>query len=221
MADDPRRDLFPGYDVLAKRDTVSWNAPTRAVVAERLAIDPDRHRAFDEVEWATLKSLCDRIVPQPADRPGRVPVAAMIDAKVTDGAGDGYRDARMPPLGEAWRRGLAALDAEAKLLKGAAFADLPPDAQDGLIAAMKDGRLRDAAWGDMPCDLFAKSRVMADVVRAYYAHPTAWNEVGFGGPAGPRGYVRLDYGRRDPWEAAEAEPGAEDAARRANARVGR
>ena len=49
---------------------------------------------------------------------------------------------------------------------------------------------------------------------AYYAHPTAWNEMGFGGPASPRGYVRMDKNRRDPWEAAEAEPGGEGRALR-------
>ena len=32
-----------------------------------------------------------------------------------------------------------------------------------------------------------KSRLVADIVKAYYAHPTSWNEIGFGGPASPRG----------------------------------
>ena len=46
-----------------------------------------------------------------------------------------------------------------------------------------------------------------DIVRAYYAHPTAWSEIGWGGPASPRGYVRMDFDERDPWEAAEAKHG--------------
>jgi hypothetical protein len=57
-------------------------------------------------------------------------------------------------------------------------------------------------------------------VTCYYGHPTAWSEIGFGGPASPRGYVRMDFDRRDPWEAAEAKPGQEDAAARDNSRVG-
>jgi hypothetical protein len=86
---------------------------------------------------------------------------------------------------------------------------------------MHKGALTDAAWGDMACETFFKSRVMDDVPRAYYAHPVAWNEIGFGGPASPRGYVRMDFDRRDPWEAAEALPGHEAQARLRNARVGR
>jgi hypothetical protein len=63
--------------------------------------------------------------------------------------------------------------------------------------------------------------VLSDVVSAYYSHPTAWNEIGWGGPASPRGYVRMDFNRRDAWEAAEAYPGHEEQARQENLRVGR
>ena len=68
--------------------------------------------------------------------------------------------------------------------------------------------------------LLQAARCCTTSSRAYYAHPTAWNEIGFGGPASPRGYVRMGFDRRDPWEAAEAKPGDEAAARRENRRVG-
>jgi hypothetical protein len=38
---------------------------------------------------------------------------------------------------------------------------------------------------------------------AFYSHPWAWNEIGFGGPAYPRGYKNLGLDRREPWEVAE------------------
>ena len=74
-------------------------------------------------------------------------------------------------------------------------------------------------WGGMPLKLFFTKRVVHDVTDAYYAHPTAWNEIGFGGPASPRGYVRLDKNRRDPWEAAEGKPGQEERALQENQHV--
>ena len=40
-------------------------------------------------------------------------------------------------------------------------------------------------------------------MEAYYAHPWAWDEVGFGGPAYPRGYMRLERGEPEPWEVEE------------------
>ncbi len=43
--------------------------------------------------------------------------------------------------------------------------------------------------------------ILSAVVGVYYAHPAAWSEIGFGGPASPRGYVRMGLDERDPWEA--------------------
>ncbi|MGH8215373.1 MAG: gluconate 2-dehydrogenase subunit 3 family protein, partial [Rhodanobacteraceae bacterium] len=88
--------------------------------------------------------------------------------------------------------------------------------QDDLLKAMQDGKLDGAEWQDMPAGTFFSERLAHDILAAYYSHPTSWNEIGFGGPASPRGYVRMDFNRRDPWEAVEAEPGDEDKARRAN-----
>jgi hypothetical protein len=42
---------------------------------------------------------------------------------------------------------------------------------------------------------------MRGVLGAFYSHPWAWNEIGFGGPAYPRGYARLGPGQREHWEA--------------------
>lgn len=216
-----RRDRFPGYDVLAKRDTPSWNAQTRRVVDRRLAIDPDAHRFFTDAEWPTVRAIAERIVPQPPGRGTAIPVAAMVDEKMQADSGDGYRDASLPPMREAWRLALAALDAEAHARHGDRFHALGAPEQDALLEAMQEGRLVGPAWGGMPSDTFFRHRIVSDMVKAYYAHPTAWSEIGFGGPASPRGYVRMDANRRDPWEAAEAEPGREDEAYRENRRVGR
>ncbi len=88
------------------------------------------------------------------------------------------------------------------------------------MKAIQSGEVDEKRWGDMPPKIFFEKRLLHDVVSAYYAHPAAWNEIGFGGPASPRGYVRMYFDRRDPWEAAEARPGREDKARAENARVG-
>lgn len=211
---------YPGYNVLDKRNTVSWNDQTRATIDKRLEIDPDRHLFFDEDEWRILRALCDRIVPQNVIRDLHAPLAAMIDAKMFHNSGDGYRYAELPPMREAWRRGLKALDAEAATVHRMRFHELDPLQQDAILTAVQNGEVRDRAWRDLPAKSFFTKRVLHDIVSAYYAHPRSWNEIGFGGPAGPRGYVRMNFNRRDPWEASEARPGREDRARRENARVG-
>jgi hypothetical protein len=208
---------YPGYDVLAKRDTPSWNEPTRRVIAARLAI-ADEPQFLDAQPWQTLKAICARIVPQPADR-APVPMAAMVDRKLANDARDGYRQASLPPLREAWQRGLAALDAEARERHGKRFDELAAADQDALLKAMQESELDHADWGGMPPKTFFTERLTHDILAAYYSHPTSWNEIGFGGPASPRGYVRTGFNRRDPWEAVAAEPGQEPHARRKNRHV--
>ena len=193
---------FPGYDVLAKRRTPSWNEQTRRVVDERLALLPDARRFFTAEEWATLASVCARILPQPPERANPVPLAAMIDERMAQNRGDGFRHAEMPPLRDAWRLGLAAIEAEAQLRHGRPFPDLRAEQQDTLLRAIQQGQVQAARWSKLPPKTFFKARLLHDITSAYYAHPTSWNEIGFGGPASPRGYVRLGFDNRDPWEAA-------------------
>lgn len=215
---DARRGRYPGYDVLDKRNTPSWNEQTRRVIDQRLAV-PREPRFFTPHEFATVDAIAARIVPQPNDR-APIPVAALIDAKLHTDKSDGYRQAGMPREREAWQRGLRALNAEACRAHGVAFIRLHAAEQDALLQQAEQGELKDESWGGMPCKTFFKQRMAKDVVYAYYSHPTAWNEIGFGGPASPRGYVRLGYDMRDPWEAAEVKDGNPDAAIRKNARVG-
>jgi hypothetical protein len=213
-------DRYPGYDVLAKRNSPSWNEQTRAVIDQRMAIDPDHHAFFTDAEWPTMRSICDRIVPQPPDRAQPAPLAAIVDEKLHKNSGDGYRDARLPAMREAWRRALAAIDAEATSRYGRHFHELGALLQDDLLKAIQNGEVDEKAWGDLPAQIFFKKRLLHDIVSSYYAHPASWSEIGFGGPASPRGYVRMYFDRRDPWEAAEARPGREAKARAENARVG-
>ena len=194
-------DPFPTYDVLAKRDSDSWDAITRRVIDERLAMI-ERADVLTDRQRLTLRALIDRVVPQPE---GRAPVnaAAVLLDKIGSDAGDGYRHCGLPPLREAWARGLDAIEATAQARHGRAFDTLDGAAQDDLLLSVEAGERTGKAWGDMPPDIFFRWRVVPDVVAAYWSHPSAWSAMGFGGPASPRGYVRLEEGRRDPWEATE------------------
>ncbi|MFX1767368.1 gluconate 2-dehydrogenase subunit 3 family protein [Paraburkholderia sp. A1RI-2L] len=215
-----RTTRYPGYDVLAKRDTPSWDAPTRAVIDARLAT-PRAPRYLDAARWQTLLALCACIIPQHGEGGGEgcephegpapaVPVAALLDGKLLADRRDGFRDARLPPLREAWDTGLAALDAESEAALGEPFHRLGCADRLALIAHMQHGELRCAAWHGMPCGVFFAKRVLHDLSAAYWSHPAAWSELGFGGPANPRGYVRLYFNRRDPWEAVELHEAEQD-----------
>jgi len=208
---------YPGYNVLDKRDTPSWDEATRTVVDERLAT-PNDPRFFNAIEWTAVTALCECIMPQAPDRPA-IPLQALLDAKLFNNEGDGYRNARLLPMRTAWQVGLAALDQESRTRSELPFASFGSVQRVDLLTQMQRGELNCSAWQGMPSDLFFSKRVLHDICGAYYSHPQSWSEIGFGGPANPRGYVRMYFDRRDPWEAAEAKPDDEGKAYQENRRA--
>jgi hypothetical protein len=188
---------YPGYDVLSKWDSPSYNEQTREVLADRLA-PPRKRRFFTDPEWLVLSALCERAIPQEREEP--VPIAAVIDADVASGRGNGTRYADMPPTPDAWRRGLASLDAEALARHGSGFAAIAPSEQDAILRDAARDALTGPHW-NLPPKRFVCDLALTSIVKIYYAHPAAMNEIGFGGPASPRGYVRLGANRFDGWEA--------------------
>jgi hypothetical protein len=187
------------------------------VITLRLSIGP-QPRFFTAAEFETVAAIANCIVPQPTTRPP-IPVAALVDYKLHEGRSDGYRPTGMPRQADAWRHGLEALNAESKDAYRECFSRICASDQIALLHKMKSGDLKSAAWGTLRPSEFFKKRMAHDIVYAYYAHPTAWSEIGWGGPASPRGYVRLDFDERDSWEAAEARPGDETSAYRINRHV--
>ncbi|MGJ7915350.1 gluconate 2-dehydrogenase subunit 3 family protein [Massilia sp. LXY-6] len=194
---------YPGYDVLAKWDSPSFDDTTRQVLAQRLKGVPPR-RFLDPAEWELLEAVNRRLLPQP-DRAEPIPITPWIDAMLHDNLGEGFRHPDMPPLRDAWRQGLAALADETRLRHGREFAALDTDAQDALLQALAENEARSPLWQAVHPQRFFTQMLLKTAAGIYYAHPWAWNEIGFGGPASPRGYVRLGLDRRDPWEAREAQ----------------
>mgnify|MGYP003362980393 CR=1 FL=1 len=67
------RNRYPGYDVLVKRHSPSWNEATRRVMDARLGV-PREPRFLSRIEWDTLVAICDRIIPsRKTARPCRWP----------------------------------------------------------------------------------------------------------------------------------------------------
>jgi hypothetical protein len=191
------RPPYPGYDVLAKWRSPSFDDVTRQVLARRLRAAP-QPRFFDTDQFRLLEAACARLLATPLGKP---PIANFIDADQSAGVGEGYRHAEMPSAPEAWRKGLAGLDAEAKRRFGAPFVDLSAELQDAVLACVQEGQVDLASFAGLPARRFFEQVLLSAAVSQFYGRPEGWNDIGFGGPASPRGYVRLGLDRRDPWEA--------------------
>lgn len=198
---------YPDYDVLETAGT--WDEATRKTVLARLEA-PGPLRFFTPEEEPALRAFCDTALAQ-HDEP-RIPVAEMVDDTLADGRLDGYQYADMPDDRETWRLVLRGLDEIASERYGAAsFAAADPGTRDGIVGLLARGQLSGGTWEKLNVAR-AWSVCMRMMLSAFYSHPWAWNEIGFGGPAYPRGFMRTGtLGTREPFEKTGAT--SEDAAR--------
>lgn len=190
-----RPSRFRGFDVLDEVDR--WDAVTTGVVLARLTPSPELS-FFTGVEQATAEALCDQLLAQ-HDEP-RVPVAALIDVRLATGETDGWHYADMPADGEAWRQTLSFLDDDATQRYGSVFGELTKDQQAEIVQSIQN--LKTQRWHDLPANQ-VWSLWTRYACTAFYSHPWAWNEMGFPGPAYPRGYKNLGLDKREPFEVAQ------------------
>jgi hypothetical protein len=188
------RGRFPGFDVLDQSSV--WDDVTAGVVLARLA-PPNDLGFFTQDERAVAEPLLDLLLGQ--DTEPRVPVLALIDSRLAIGETDGWHHDDLPEDGQAWRATLAFLQQDAVDRHHSPFARLRPAEQARLIQAVQDLAHHNQPWHDYPA-----ARVWSLWTRyactAFYSHPWAWNEIGFPGPAYPRGYLHPGINARERWE---------------------
>ncbi|MBV8671867.1 MAG: gluconate 2-dehydrogenase subunit 3 family protein [Acidobacteriaceae bacterium] len=190
---------YPGYSTLDQQKT--WDAATHGTVVERVAKVPPI-RFFDGRQAELLETIIDRLIPQDDRSPDRtIPILPLIDERLYKNAINGFRYEDMPPDREAYHLGLQAIDEMARERFGQSFTALSVHRQELILKSIHDGEPDPAHpnWRRVPAYRFW-GLLMEDCVTAYYAHPWAWDEIGYGGPAYPRGYMRLEGGLPEPWE---------------------
>jgi hypothetical protein len=195
---------YPDYDVLEQAR--HWDEVTRRAVLRRVEQVPPL-RFFTAREAATLNDLCDVLTAQDAEP--RIPVINYIDEKYHEGRLDGFQFHDMPDDREAWRMVAAGLDEEARERGGGeTYAAAAAELKRAIVGDFAEAKLHGGVWGQLNVER-AFGLVMRGVLDAYYSHPYSWNEIGFGGPAYPRGYSRfgsphLQAAERETWEGQEA-----------------
>jgi gluconate 2-dehydrogenase subunit 3-like protein len=198
-------DRFPGFDVLDQAG--HWDPVTAGVVLARVGRPPDI-RFFTPAEEAAATALCDRLLGQDGDGDSttgepKVEVVPQIDARLAEQETDGWRYEDMPGDGQAWRDSLRFLDEDSQETCSQTFAQASVDDQRKVIQAVQDLGAKD--WHGLNA-AHVWSLWTRYACTSFYAHPSAWNEIGFPGPAYPRGYKHPGVDRREPFEVADARP---------------
>jgi hypothetical protein len=191
------RGRFPGFDVLDQAHR--WDDVTAGVVLARLTL-PKMLSFFTPHEVGVAQPMLDLLMDQ--DSEPRVPVLALIDARLSIGETDGWHYDDLPEDGQAWRDTLAHLDEDARARHDLGYAELSTAQQARLLQDVADVAGGGGSWHG-----YTAKGVWSLWTRyactAFYSHPWAWNEIGFPGPAYPRGYLNAGINARERWEVAD------------------
>jgi hypothetical protein len=193
-----RSPRFPGFDVLGQAR--HWDEVTRDLVTSRLTPDP-QPAFFGKKEIPCAQALLNLLTGQQDDP--AIPVLEMIDARLAAGETDGWRYQDMPEDGQAWRDSLGYLDQDSRARCGLPFADAPEKDQLEVIQAVQDRQSQD--WHGLNA-AHVWSLWTRYACTALYSHPHAWNEIGFSGPAYPRGYKNAGVDKLEPFEVRDTRP---------------
>lgn len=191
------RTRYPGYDVLKEKD--EWDPHTREIVLKRLGPFPAPQFLRDD-EAAMVKVIAGHLVYDNREEILDY-VVHHLDRKLASETGENQRKPEVPREKDLIHWGLQYIEALARLEHRTKFLELEPEKQFGIIASLQTGQAPQLPeWKRVPQkELFKK--LVDGAVGAYYSHPAVWSEIGYGGPAYPRGYVRVEHGLTDPWEA--------------------
>ena len=176
---------YSGFSTLSQ--SPFWDDATRTVVEKRVDHPPAR-QFFSEDAWNFWTAVFAHLIPQTDRTPERqIPIVAVLDQRLGQNQTVGYRYESMPQDRVVYEIGIEAIDREAEHRYGGKFLLLPHLQQDLVLKAIHDGKPAAAPeiWKKMSVHRFWQM-IMGDAVDAYYAHPWAWDEIGFGGPSYPR-----------------------------------
>ena len=191
---------FPGFDI--GDQAPHWDQVTKDLIEARVRTPPQAVTFFSDNERGCARALLNDLTGQDRDD-AQVPVTQMVEARLAAGETDGWRYADMPEDGQAWCDTLGYLDADARDRCGTSFAEAAEADRHRLIQAVQD--LSGEDWHGLPAK-HVWSLWTRYACTALYAHPAAWAEMGFPGPAYPRGYKNIGVDKLEPYEVRDADP---------------
>lgn len=192
-----RKTHYPTYDVMNGKE--HWDPHTRQIVMNRL-IREHGYGFLTMEEAEVLRPVCSLLAD---DFRGEIVqyVLCHIDDALTKDIGEGQRRFGVPPARTLIRGGIGALDRCALARYRHHFYGIAEEEQRMMMLELSENRVEPSGlWGNVPQAAFFQ-KLLTFTVEAYFSHPKVWSEIGYGGPAYPRGYVRTDIGQLDPWEA--------------------
>lgn len=189
---------YPSFNVMDERE--AWDDHTRSIVDSRLDILKNTYQ-FLTLDEAKLLELLSSLLMEEDRKDIILYTIQHMDDTLHASIGESQRKHGVPEAKILIRDGLQKLEECAQSVRSTSFSQLTASAQMKVLEQVSSGTaLPDTVWATAHQKAFFQ-KILNFTIEAYCSHPTVWSEIGYAGPAYPRGYVRADIGHLDPWEA--------------------
>jgi hypothetical protein len=181
------------------RESDAWDDHTREIVFKRLnPVTNLQH--LDRYETEIFTSITAVLIDDQRTEILSY-ISSNLDQHLQSKIGESQRKTEIPTEAVLIRKGLAAIAETAKNDYGKKFHELTLVERQTMLGKLERQEYPNSGlWQEIPQkELFKK--LLGYAVDGYYSHPVVWSEIGYAGPAYPRGYVRTELNLTDPWEA--------------------
>lgn len=189
---------YPSFNVMDERE--EWDAHTQAIVENRL-MESHPSTELSLVELQVLQQVCSALID---DRRENVLsyILVHVAQSLKGTTGEGERKAGLPAQKKLIINGIKYMSGSMPTKKQLFALEHEDQDLTELLQQVSQGKAVISNWtSELQREWFIK--LLSLTVEAYCSHPQVWSDMGYAGPAYPRGYVRGDIGRLDPWEAKE------------------
>ncbi|KAB2954269.1 gluconate 2-dehydrogenase subunit 3 family protein [Heliorestis acidaminivorans] len=194
---------YPDYDVLSLIN--EWDDHTKEIVLKRLGPFPEP-QFLEEKEVKMLRLIAKHLCYE--NRDDIIDwIIYFLDQRLKSNIGEHQRKSSLPQEKILIREGLKATDEATAQKYGKNFISAEIKEQFEILSSMQQGKAPMIPRWDSILQKELFDKLLDIMISAYYSHPTIWSEIGYGGPAYPRGYYRIELGWTDPWE--PRRPGAD------------
>ena len=187
----------PDFDVLRSKE--EWDKETRDVVMSRTSTPPPA-LTLRQHEVDTLTAIASVLLGD-----NRTSILQFVmdhfDKKMRSNIGESQRKRGIPPFPLLIHKGIDTFNELSVSVHGQEFSALDTQTRWNFISSLISNPVPfEIAELHIQSKDFLSS-IHTEAVNAYFSHPIVWSEIGYAGPAYPRGYVRIERGLLDPWEA--------------------
>ncbi|QST00620.1 gluconate 2-dehydrogenase subunit 3 family protein [Pontibacillus sp. ALD_SL1] len=191
----PKRTHYPTYDVMSEKN--EWDPVTQQVLFTR--IHPSESSILTPDMKRTLQALAKTLFPSHLGEQ-TLSLTMVLDQRLT------AKKLKAFPKGANFSKeliilkGLTFMEQEAITEHGKTFYLLDEKTRNELVRKWRSSDGDPSIWAEVHSDLFF-STVSAEIVKIIYSDPAIWSDIGYGGPAFPRGYYAFGPHQFDEWEA--------------------